>query len=217
MSGHRSGHINVYSLNAKTGSAGKSNNPDLHILAHESEVLSLSFSPAYTTAGALSIASPTRRSMEVTDKSAVLLASGGRDGLIHIFDASSSAGLKKERFSLLSTLPVHSSAVSIVKFTPDGRKLISCGMSDRTMVFSAVTVDDETKSVSKLKSVSTPEGTVNGLTIDATNKYVITSGQGKRLNIWAINSGRQARSYHLEHAVGELFRSDIDPSGESIN
>jgi WD40 repeat protein len=152
--------------------------------------------------------------METTDKSTVLLASGGRDGLIHVFDGSSSVGTKKDRYSLVSTLPVHSSAVSIVKFTPDGRKLISCGMSDRTMVFSSVTVDDESKAVAKLKSVPTPEGTINGLAIDATNKYVITSGLGKRLNIWAISSGRQARSYHLENAVGELFRSDIDPSGD---
>ncbi|CAM9185089.1 unnamed protein product, partial [Ectocarpus fasciculatus] len=174
--------------------------------AHDSEVLSLSYSPLLAQSGPLS---PRSRSPP-----SVLLASGGRDSLIHVFDIrleESSRDLEP-----ISTLSLHDSAVSIVKFTPDGQKLISCGSSDERMVFSRVFAEGDEKSVVKLKTIPTPNGAANGLAFDATNKYAITSGQNKRLNIWNIKTGRQARSYFLESAGGELYRSDIDPSGMYI-
>lgn len=173
------------------------------VQAHDSEVLSLSYSPILAPSGQLS---PKSRS-----PASVLLASGGRDSLVHVFET----GLNGPSFGfrLISTLSLHDSAVSIVKFTPDGQKLISCGASDEKMVFSRVLTEGEVKSVVKLKSIPTTNGVVNGLALDATNKYAITSGQNKRLNIWNVKTGRQARSYFLDKAEGELYRSDIDPSG----
>lgn len=173
------------------------------VQAHDSEVLSLGFSPVLAPSGLLS---PKSRSPP-----SVLLASGGRDGLVHVFDAGADG--PSFGMGLISTLSVHDSAVAIVKFTPDGQKLVSCGSSDERMVFSRVFTEGDEKSVVKLKAISTPNGAANGLAFDATNKYAITSGQNKRLNIWNIKTGRQARSYFLDKAEGELYRSDIDPSG----
>lgn len=174
------------------------------IQAHNSEVLTLNYSPFIPTHTV---------SFNSSDDSlfCVFLASGSRDNLVHIFDASSYD--KEETYPLITTLQLHTSPVTITKFTPDGQKLITCSNSDNTMVFSRVSVDGEVKSISKVKSVPTPHGSVNGLTIDAASKYVITSGQDKRLNIWSVSSGKQMRSYHLEHAAAELYKSDIDPSG----
>lgn len=195
--GDRTGRLKVFDIN-------NLDKPKISIQAHDSEILSLGYSPAANRSVLLS---PTSSSSPVVS----LLASGGRDSLVHVFNlGSKSSG---STFDLISTLSLHESAVSIVKFTPDGHRLISCGTSDQKMVFSNVTNDGGVQAVTKFKSIPTPNGTVNGLAFDCTNKYAITSGQNKRLNIWNIGTGRQARSYFLEKAEGELYRSDIDPSG----
>ena len=178
------------------------------IQAHNSEVLSLSYSPVLALTGGL--LSPKSQS---ASSPSILLASGGRDSLVHVFDMGYEQRLNGGDYELVSTLSHHDSAVCIVKFTPDGQKLVSCGASDQKMVFSRVAVEGNEKSVTTLKSIHTPNGAANGLAFDATNKYAITSGQNKRLNIWNVKTGRQARSYYLETAEGELYRSDIDPSG----
>jgi WD40 repeat protein len=195
--GDRAGRIKLFDLRDMA-------RPKRCIQAHESEVLTLNYSPILRSTSDATV--PGSKS----SPDSVLLASGGRDNLVHIFDTR---GPSSGALNLLTTLHLHESPVTIVKFTPDGQRLISCGNSDQMMVFCRVSVDGDTPSVSKLKGVPTPHGSVNGIAIDATNKYAITSGQDKRLNIWNINSGRQMRSYRLENAAGELYKSDIDPSG----
>lgn len=194
--GDRTGKIKIFDVSNLDRMAAT-------VQAHDSEVLSLSYSPILAPLGLLSPKSRLPPS--------VLLASGGRDSLVHVFDVNVEGPILSPL--LISTLSLHDSAVSIVKFTPDGQKLVTCGSSDERMVFSRVFTEGDEKSVVKLKSISTPNGAANGLTFDATNKYAITSGQNKRLNIWNLKTGRQARSYFLEAAEGELYRSDMDPSG----
>jgi WD40 repeat protein len=137
-------------------------------------------------------------------RSLVMLATAGRDRLIHIFDAS-------DNYSLITTLDYHSSSVTVVKFSPDGQRFISCG-GDHTMVFSSV----NGKEFSKLRTVQTSHGTINGLSIEATNKFVVTSGQDKRLNVWNLHTGKHMRAYRCNEIGGELYKTDIDPSGMFI-
>jgi hypothetical protein len=61
--------------------------------------------------------------------------------------------------------------------------------------------------------VQTPHGTINGLAVEASNKFAVTSGQDKRLNIWNLHSGKHMRAYRNENIHAELYKSDIDPSG----
>ena len=136
------------------------------------------------------------------DAPLVLLASAGRDRLVHIFDASASP------YKAINTLDNHSSSVTAAKFTSDGKRFLSCG-GDRTMVLSTVNGPE----ISRIRSVQTPHGTINGLAVEATNKFAVTSGQDKRLNIWNVQSGRLMRAYKSDLIMGELYKSDIDPSG----
>lgn len=69
--------------------------------------------------------------------------------------------------------------------------------------------------ITRIKSVQTPNGTINGLSIDATNKFAVTSGQDKRVNVWNVLSGKHVRAY-FQDSWGELYKCDIDPSGMFI-
>ncbi len=71
--------------------------------------------------------------------------------------------------------------------------------------------------ITQLRSVQTPQGTINGLSIEATNKFVVTSGQDKKLNVWNLQSGRHMRAYKNDHVCSELYRTDTDPSGKILS
>lgn len=213
--GDKSGALHIYDL--------KTMQNVLTIQAHAAEILSLSFSPPLVTydngktwflqSDGLPIVTEDE-SFDITapSKPLVLLATAGRDRLIHIFDASFPHDDDKNPYSPLDTLDHHSSSVTIVRFTSDGKRLISCS-GDKSMVF--CTVNGPT--ITKLKSIPTPLGTVNGLAIETSNKFAITSGQDKRLTIWNIHTGKQMRTYkNVEISGSELYKSEVDPSGSYI-
>ena len=134
----------------------------------------------------------------------LLLATAGRDRLIHVLDASIPGN-----YTPLITLDNHSASVTAIKFALDGRSLISCG-GDKTIVFNEV----NGPSIRRVKSVNTSHGTIMGLAIDATNKYVATTGQDKKLNIWNIKTGKFMRAYKHPDIQSELYKCDVDPSGK---
>ena len=163
--GDRSGLLRVFDLVTMT---------QIHSTqAHAGEVLTLHYSPpirplsdgTWTVDFVHSLNGEEEDEIKEDSSSLVLLASAGRDRLVHVFNAS-------KGYKPMSTLNNHSSAVTVVRFTPDGTRLLSCG-GDRTMVFNSVRGTD----ITLLKSVQTPHGTINGLAIEATNKFAITSGQ----------------------------------------
>ena len=169
--------------------------------AHAAEILTLSYSPPMTRDEETGAWGRKETDFQEGDEELGLLASAGRDRLIHVFNAS-------EKYSPIQTLDNHSSSVTIARFTSDGRRFLSCG-GDRSMVFSSV----DGPAVTRLKSVQTPHGTINGLAVEASNKFAVTSGQDKRLNIWNLHTGKHMRAYRNEHIHSELYKSDIDPSG----
>ncbi len=191
--------------------AGRLRVLDLHTMreklsttAHAAEILAMSYSPPLVSSDgdknwSVNIEDDQRDSL---DEPMVLLATAGRDRLIHVLNASM-------QYSPIDTLDNHSSSVTIVRFTSDGRRLISCG-GDKNMVFSSVNGPE----IVKLKSVQTPNGSINGLAVEASNKFAVTSGQDKRLNIWNVQSGKHMRAYKSDSITAELYKSDIDPSGE---
>ena len=40
--------------------------------------------------------------------------------------------------------------------------------------------------------------------------------QDRRLNIWNLQSGKHMRAYKNDAVTGELYKSDVDPSGASL-
>jgi WD40 repeat protein len=169
--------------------------------AHTAEVLTLSYSPVMVqdSEGAWSLRDAA--GAHGGQEEAVLLASAGRDRLIHVFNAS-------QNYAPIHTLDHHTSSVTVAKFTSDGRRLLTCG-GDRTIAFSSV----DGPTVKYIRSVTTPHGSINGLAVEASNKFAVTSGQDKRLNIWNLERCKHMRAYRSEHVHSELYKSDIDPSG----
>ncbi|KAF9293121.1 mitogen-activated protein kinase binding protein 1 [Mortierella antarctica] len=59
--------------------------------------------------------------------SPLLVATAGRDRLLHVFDVHNN-------YALLQTLDDHSSSITTIKFTPDGSRMMSCG-ADKSIIF----------------------------------------------------------------------------------
>ncbi|KAI8359604.1 hypothetical protein B0O80DRAFT_440656 [Mortierella sp. GBAus27b] len=77
--------------------------------AHDAEILAIDFTnPA-------------------NEGSPYLIASAGRDRLLHVFDVQND-------YHLLQTLDDHSSSITCIKFTADGSRMMSCG-ADKSVVF----------------------------------------------------------------------------------
>ena len=83
---------------------------------------------------------------------------------------------------------------------------------NRTLVFCKVNGPE----ITQIKSVQTPNGTINGLAVETTNKFAVTSGQDKRVNIWNVQTGKLMRAYKSDSIAGDLYKSDVDPSGTKL-
>jgi mitogen-activated protein kinase binding protein 1 len=197
--GDRNGRLRVFNM--------RSMSELINLQAHSAEILTLHFSPEMiqTSDGSWTVSQTDEIDQNPQSSPLVLLASAGRDRLMHVYDAS-------HNYAAVKTLDNHSSSVTTVKFTFDGQRLLSCG-GDRTLVFCNVAGQD----ISRMKSVQTPHGTINGLALESTNKFAITSGQDRRMNIWNVQTGKHMRAYKSDLITSELYKCDIDPSGSYVS
>lgn len=77
--------------------------------AHDTEILAIDFT-------------------DPSDKeSPYLVATAGRDRLLHVFDVL-------DDYALVQTLDDHSSSITCIRFTADGSRMMSCG-ADKSIVF----------------------------------------------------------------------------------
>lgn len=127
---------------------------------------------------------------------ACLMASGGRDRLVHVYDCN-------KGHTVLSTLDNHSAAVTSLQFTRDGKKLLSCG-ADKTIVFSEVRPDGK---VSRYNSLPFTGGKIFDMAMTSDDEYLVTSCNN-RLDIHGISSCKHIKTHH----VGEQHRIDICPA-----
>lgn len=95
--------------------------------AHDTEILAIDFTDS-----------------EAQD-SAVLVATAGRDRLLHIFDVQND-------YALVQTLDDHSSSITCIKFAADGSRMMSCG-ADKSIIFrSCQKVNDKYSTCSCIKA-----------------------------------------------------------------
>eukprot|EP01135_Chromosphaera_perkinsii_P004659 Nk52_evm8s293 gene=Nk52_evmTU8s293 len=182
--GDRAGNVKIYQ------------GPDFerqiaNIPAHDSEVLSLAFTPSAFS-------------------SEQLLASGSRDRLIHVFDI-------QRKFSLKQTIADHSGAITSLNFSqPPNQKLqlISSG-SDKSIVFSSYSTNGQnSEGAFSLAHSVVGKTTVYDTSVDLTNKYLATVGQDKQLRIYSNASGKNIRSYKGDlKEDGGLLKVTLDPAG----
>eukprot|EP00898_Chlorokybus_atmophyticus_P000358 jgi/Chlat1/1322/Chrsp118S01722 len=147
-----------------------------------------------------------------TGASDALLASGGRDRLIHLYNA-------KNDYNLAATLDDHSASITSVRFAANGTRLLSSS-ADKSVVFrDCAGVINGTRPVRYNQAV-VPRGTIYDLDVDVTQKFAVTVGQArgscyadKRLNIWSVETGKPVRSYKSDADTGEPIKVCFDPTG----
>ncbi|KAK3226204.1 hypothetical protein Dsin_006066 [Dipteronia sinensis] len=164
--------------------------------AHDAEILSLNFSL------------PSKKdfiSEEVMDDNQYFLASGGKDRTIHIYDV-------KRKFDLVESIDDHSAAVTSVKFTCNGCKILSCS-ADRSLVFRDFSITDNAYKISRRHHQLASLGTVYDMVIDPTMEVVVTVGQDKKINTFDIAAGKLIRSFKQEKDYGDPIKVTMDPSG----
>nr|CAG4710316.1 unnamed protein product [Naegleria fowleri] len=120
----------------------------------------------------------------------IIFGSGSRDRMIHLYKMS------HRNVDVVQTLDDHSSSVTSLKFssttTKDGEvlKLVSIG-AEKSVVFRRVEDVASKKSVRVVRYQQTPSPfSVFDLDVDITGKWAVTAGQGKRINVYDIESGK---------------------------
>ncbi|KAK9291176.1 hypothetical protein L1049_009364 [Liquidambar formosana] len=162
--------------------------------AHDAEILSLSFSL------------PSKKDVisEKVFESHYFLASGGRDRIIHLYDI-------ERKFDLIKSIDDHSAAVTSVKITCNGSKILSCS-ADRSLVFRDVAVTDTGWQVSRRHHQMASNGTVFDMAVDPTMEVAVTVGQDKKINTFNIAAGKLIKSFKQDGDFGDPIKVAMDPS-----
>ncbi|XP_038883897.1 mitogen-activated protein kinase-binding protein 1 isoform X1 [Benincasa hispida] len=162
--------------------------------AHDAEVLSLSFS----------LLSRNDAISKEVIQSYYYLASASRDRIIHLYNV-------ERNFDLTDTIVDHSAAVTSVKISCNGHKIISCS-ADRSLIFRDFTTTDSGHMISRSHHQMASQGTVYDMAIDPKKDVVVTVGQDKKINTFDVASGKLIRSFRLEKDFGEPIKVAMDPS-----
>lgn len=130
------------------------------------------------------------------------MATGGSDRLVRVFDC-------RKAYAVVATLDHHhSSAVTTLRFTPDGKKLLSCG-ADKTVMVSEIDPDGH---VTRLSSINASAGSkVLDMAVTSNNEFLITTCNN-RLAIHSLSTGQTVAS----HNVGEQHRIDVCPANAHV-
>ncbi|XP_065853201.1 uncharacterized protein [Euphorbia lathyris] len=180
------GNLHIYNLNTFDYTCKQG--------VHDSEILSLSFS----------LSSDLRDISEEVISENYLLASGGRDRVIHLYDV-------KRNFNLMGSIDDHSAAVTSVKLTSNGCKILSCS-ADRSLVFRDVSMTDSGHEILHRHNQIASHGTVYDMAIDPRMDFVVSVGQDKKINTFNIASGKLIRSFKQDKSFGDPVKVTMDPS-----
>ncbi|XP_059305429.1 uncharacterized protein LOC132057014 [Lycium ferocissimum] len=161
--------------------------------AHDGEILSLSFSLQSIDAPA-----------DKFPHSQYFLASGGKDGMIHLYDV-------QRNFDLIGSFRDHSAPVTCVKCACSGTKILSCN-ADRSLVFCDVSMIESAYKISCYHRVL--PGVVYDMAVDASTEFAVTVGQDKKINTFSIPSGKLIRSF--KHIGGDPIKVSVDPSSSYL-
>ncbi|KAL0545194.1 hypothetical protein IC582_020342 [Cucumis melo] len=162
--------------------------------AHDAEVLSLSFS----------LVSSNEAISKKVMQGHYYLASASRDRIIHLYNV-------ERNFDLTDSIVDHSAAVTSVKISCNGHKIISCS-ADRSLIFRDFTTTDSGHMISRSHHQMASQGTVYDMAIDPKRDVVVTVGQDKKINTFDVASGKLIRSFRLEKDFGEPIKVAVDPS-----
>lgn len=129
--------------------------------AHDTEIISLSFN-----------LESWKNIVPMEDSEIrAFLASGARDGTVHVFDVH-------RNVSLIGSIDCHLSAVNALKVACDGCQILSCG-ADRSLVLHNVAVSSMDYDISLCHRIST-SSTIYDMDVDSQMKVALTVGRIRR-------------------------------------
>ena len=152
------------------------------------------------------------------------MVSSGRDGLVHIYDASLNSDGSPGVYRLEDTVDDHDAAVTgaVIAGLGSECKLVTTG-ADRKVIFRNLAplsrvkksqASKGTKASKAFASETMPRGVVHGVALDARGKTCVTAGADGRLRLWSIANGKTTRAYPCaDEGAGEALRVDADPHG----
>ncbi|KAG9453880.1 hypothetical protein H6P81_006784 [Aristolochia fimbriata] len=182
------GNIHVYNLNTYNYTCFQE--------AHASEILSLSFS---SNGQKIGVATQEFKNLH-------LLASGGRDHVIHVYDV-------KRDCHPIGSFEDHSGAVTSVKFTHNGSKVLSSSV-DRSVLLRVVEVtNDQLKILHDHSLQIVTHAPIYDMAIEPVSQSVVTVGQDKKMNVFDFGAGKFIKAFKQDPDCGEPIKISIDPSG----
>uniref|UniRef100_A0AAV2K7B8 MABP1/WDR62 second WD40 domain-containing protein n=1 Tax=Knipowitschia caucasica TaxID=637954 RepID=A0AAV2K7B8_KNICA len=134
-----------------------------------------------------------------------LLATAGRDRLIHLLDSD---------YSLLQTLDDHSSSITALIFTVHGGRvrLISCG-TDKSIYFHTAHRREGTVQFFRSHHMVT-RSTLCDISVDPSGRLMAVAGQDHCLRLFDVSTGKQKKVYKSSlSGDGSLLKVQMDPSG----
>ncbi|KOM37600.1 hypothetical protein LR48_Vigan03g098200 [Vigna angularis] len=181
--GDSKGNIHIYNLQTSDYTCFQG--------AHDGEILTLSFT------------------LSTQDKEIVknnyFLASGGRDCMIHLYDV-------KRNFDLIDSIDDHSAAVTSIKISSNGCRILSCSADSFLVLRDVVIADDGYKILQQHRQKALQRGTVYDMAVDATCETVVTVGQDKKIKTFDMAAQKLIRSHNHDKNFGEPIKVIMDPS-----
>ncbi len=128
--------------------------------------------------------------------SGTLLASGGHDGLVHVWDAGT--GMQ------VSSIP-HESAVTHVAFSPDEQSLLTVGADGLARIWALLD--------NKLRTVIHHVQGIRQATYSPDGQSFATAGMDKMVRVWDVRTGREMTYLAHDAPVSDIAFS---PDGQCI-
>ncbi|KAG0309187.1 hypothetical protein BGZ98_004712 [Dissophora globulifera] len=144
--------------------------------AHDTEILTIDFTESWKD-------------------SPFLVATAGRDRLLHIFDAN-------KDFALVQTLDDHSSSITGIKFTADGSRLMSCG-ADKSVIFRNFVKTADGMAYQSYHQAS-GRATFYDMGLDDTSQTLLTVSGDRRFNAFTLDTGKPIKSFKAETKPDDL-------------
>ncbi|KAF9953947.1 mitogen-activated protein kinase binding protein 1 [Mortierella alpina] len=164
--------------------------------AHDTEILAIDFT------------NPAEKEVPL------LVATAGRDRLLHVFDVMND-------FALVQTLDDHSSSITCIQFTADGSRMMSCG-ADKSIIF---------RNCHKVEGgiayqpyhQAPGRATFYDMVLHHPSQTMAVVSGDRRFNVFTLDSGKAIKSFKAETKGDDLTAGmaeicsmthvSLDPSG----
>ncbi|KAF9146978.1 mitogen-activated protein kinase binding protein 1 [Linnemannia schmuckeri] len=187
-SGDKGGNLRVHSLSTLEKLTYQE--------AHDTEILAIDFTDS-----------------EAQDSS-LLVATAGRDRLLHIFDVQND-------YALVQTLDDHSSSITCIKFAADGSRMMSCG-ADKSIIFRHCQKNDDGMTFQPYHQAPGRASFYDMALHGPSQTMSVVSGD-RRFSVYALESGKSIHTFKAETKGNDLTAGmaeacsmthlSVDPSG----